>query len=197
MQSTLPIGLAAPDLSSYSRMRAGKASLSIGATAFVALCAHVSVPLFFTPVPLTLQTMAVILVGLTLGPILGFAAMVIYLVEGALGLPVFSPHGPGGIAQLMGPAGGFLFSYPIAAAIAGGVVRAIRRGRSPLPAAVLAGVAASVVFFIIGAVWLSHLMHLNASTAWQLAVAPFLPGEVLKITAAAGAYSTLRKSYRS
>src|SRR5271168_3672923 len=119
MQSTFPIQLATPDLSSLSRTWAGKASLAIAATAFVALCAHVSIPLYFTPVPLTLQTMAVILVGLALGPALGSSAMVLYLAEGAMGLPVFSPHGPGGVAQLVGPTAGFLFSYPLAAAAAG------------------------------------------------------------------------------
>jgi biotin transport system substrate-specific component len=197
MQSTFPIQLAAEDLSSLSRTRAGRTLLAISSTVFVALCAHISVPLYFTPVPLTLQTMAVILVGMALGPALGSSAMVLYLAEGAMGLPVFSPHGAGGVAQLLGPTAGFLFSYPFAAAAAGWVVRVVRLGRSQFPAAVLAGVAASFFIFTMGAGWIAHLLHLNAAAAWHLGVAPFLPGEALKIAAAAGAYTTFRRGYRS
>src|SRR5271155_569721 len=83
----------------------------------VAVCAHVSVPLLFTPVPLTLQTFAVLLLGLTLGPGTAFAALTLYLIEGAAGLPVFSPHGPGGLLQLLGPTGGYLLAYHFAAAL--------------------------------------------------------------------------------
>src|SRR5271170_2089838 len=102
---------------------AGKTLLVIGATAFVAACAHISLPLPFTPVPLTLQNFAVILVGMLLGPVAGFSAMVLYLAEGAMGLPVFTPHSIGGIAHLLGPNAGYLFSYPLAAATAGWAVR--------------------------------------------------------------------------
>jgi biotin transport system substrate-specific component len=198
MQSTFPIPLgAAHDLKALTRTLAGRSFLAVSATALVALCAHVSVPLYFTPVPVTLQTMAVILVGLTLGPALGFEALVLYLAEGAIGLPVFSPNGPGGIAQLLGPTAGYLFSYPLAAAAAGGVVRAVRLGRSQLPAAILAGLAASIFIFAMGAGWLAHLLHLNANAAWHLGVQPFLSGEILKIAAAAGACTALRKSHRT
>ena len=198
MQSTFPIPLgAAQDPKALTRTLAGRSFLAISATVLVALCAHVSVPLYFTPVPVTLQTMAVILVGLTLGPALGSAALLLYLAEGAIGLPVFSPNGPGGIAQLLGPTAGYLFSYPLAAAAAGGVVRAVRLGRSQLPAAILAGLAASFFIFAMGAGWLAHLLHLNANAAWHLGVQPFLPGEILKIAAAAGAYTALRKGHRT
>src|SRR5215467_2868433 len=98
---------------------AQQAALVIGASLFVALCARISVPLPFTPVPLTLQNFGVLLVGLLLGSRRGFAALVLYLVEGASGLPVFSPTGPGGIAQLIGPTGGFLLAYPFVAALTG------------------------------------------------------------------------------
>ena len=198
MQSTFPIQLGATqDFKDLPRTLTGKIFLAISATVLVALCAHVSVPLYFTPVPITLQTMAVILVGLTLGPALGASAMVLYLAEGAMGLRVFSPHGLGGIAQIVGPTGGFLFSYPLAAAAAGGVVRAVRFGRSQFPAAVLAGIAASVIIFAMGGVWIAYLLHLKTSAALQMGVVPFLPGEVLKIAAAATAYTTLRKWHQS
>ena len=93
-------------------------TLIVGASLFVALCAHISVPLPFTPVPLTLQNLAVVLVGLLIGSRAGFAALCVYLMEGAAGLPVFTP-GPGGVAQLLGPTGGFLLAYPFVAWLAG------------------------------------------------------------------------------
>jgi biotin transport system substrate-specific component len=197
MQTTLPIQLGATqDLRELHRSLTGRIFLAVSATAFVALCAHISLPLYFTPVPITLQTFAVILVGLTLGPALGCSAMLLYLAEGALGLPVFSPHGPGGVVQLLGTTAGYLLSFPLAAAAAGGIVRAVRLGRSQFPAAVLAGAAASVILFAMGAGWIAHLLHLSPSAAWHLAVTPFLPGEILKVSAAAGTYTTVRHWHR-
>jgi biotin transport system substrate-specific component len=193
MQSTVPIRLGATEgikpISDVPRTLTGRVLVAVSATVFVAACAHISLPLYFTPVPITLQTFAVILAGLFLGPALGFAALALYLAEGAMGLPVFSPHSLG----LLGPTAGYLFSYPLAAAAAGMVVRAIRRDASKFPAAVLAGIAASVFIFIMGAGWLAHWLHLSPSAAWHMAVAPFLPGEVLKVTAAAGAYTSMRR----
>jgi biotin transport system substrate-specific component len=198
MQSALPIQLGAvEDLQELRRSLTGKIFLTVSAAAFVALCAHVSLPLYYTPVPLTLQTFAVILVGLTLGPALGCTALLLYLAEGAMGVPVFSPHGPGGIAQLLGPSAGFLLAFPLAAAAAGGVVRAVRLGRTHFLAALLSGSTASFLLFAMGASWMAHLLHLNPRTAWQLAVAPFLPGEILKVSAAAGAYTMLRRCRRT
>src|SRR3984957_1539473 len=75
-------------------------ALVVAATGLVAICAHISLPLFFTAVPLTLQTFAVILVGMLLGPVAGFSSLVLYLAEGAMGLPVFTPHSVGGVAHL-------------------------------------------------------------------------------------------------
>src|SRR5690349_3570372 len=83
-------------------------SIVVGASLFVALCARLSLPLPFTPVPLTLANFGVLLVGVLLGSKRGFAALALYLTQGAAGLPVFSPAGPGGIAQLLGPTGGYL-----------------------------------------------------------------------------------------
>src|SRR5258708_32426923 len=91
----------------------------VGASLFVVLCARVTIPLPFTPVPLTAQDFGVLLVGLALGSKRGFAALALYLAEGATGLPVFSPTGPGGIAQILGPTGGYLMAYPLVAASAG------------------------------------------------------------------------------
>jgi biotin transport system substrate-specific component len=173
---------------------AGKTLLVIGVTAFVAACAHISLPLPFTPVPLTLQNFAVILIGMALGPVAGFSAMVLYLAEGALGLPVFTPSGgPTGMAHLLGPNGGFLFSYPLAAATAGWVVRAMQPITSRFISALIASTAATLPIFLLGAGWFANFTHHSASVTWSLAVAPFLLGEIVKITAAAGIFSTLQR----
>jgi len=198
MQSTLPLSSGISfDPAQLRRSLAGRVALTVAASGFVALCAHVSVPLYFTPVPLTLQTLAVILVGLTLGPALGFSAMALYLAEGAMGMPVFSPHGLGGVAQLLGPTGGYLFSYPLAAAVAGWMVRTVRIGNSRFAAALLAGSVASIFVFAMGAGWLAHFKHLGFGPVWLTAIVPFLLGEVVKVSAAAGIYSSLSRWYRS
>jgi biotin transport system substrate-specific component len=175
----------------------GRIALVVAATALVAACAHVSLPLPFTPVPITLQTFAVLLVGMVLGPVAGFSTMVLYLAEGAMGLPVFSPHGMGGVAQLLGPTAGYLFAYPLAAAAAGWAVRAMKHIGSRFTRAIIAGILADVVIFTLAAGWLAHLLHLGGSAAWTLAVAPFLLGEVIKLTAAAGIFSTMQRWQRS
>lgn len=171
------------------RTFAGRVLLVLAATAFVATCAHVSVPLYFTPVPVTLQTFAVVVIGLFFGPALGASTLLLYLAEGVAGLPVFSPAGPGGIAQLIGPTGGFLLAYPFAAALAGWAVRAMRSRLGDLSAALLAAATSTAVIFAIGAPWTAYWMHLSIPAAWQAAVLPFLPGEGLKIAAAGAAFA--------
>ena len=161
------------------------AGIALMGSLAVALAAHVAVPLPFTPVPLTLQPMAVLLIGLLAGPSLGCATMLLYLAEGAMGLPVFSPHGPGGLLQLAGPTGGFLWSYPLVAMIAGALYPALRTCRS-FTAAMLASVAAVTVLFTAGAAQLAVLTHAGLRTILTAAVVPFLPGEMVKILAASG-----------
>jgi biotin transport system substrate-specific component len=195
MQSAIPSQLGLTHRSgSLQESLAGKTLLVIGATAFVAACAHISLPLPFTPVPLTLQNFAVILVGMALGPIAGFSAMVLYLAEGALGLPVFTPSGgPAGMAHLLGPNGGFLFSYPLAAATAGWVVRTMQPITTRFRSALVAAATATLPIFLLGASWLAYYAHHSASATWSLAVAPFIPGEIVKITAAAGIFSSIQR----
>jgi biotin transport system substrate-specific component len=195
---------AVPSLQDLPGTLAGRALLAVGATLFVATCAHVSLPLYFTPVPFTLQTFAVLLIGLVFGPALGAATLLLYLAEGAAGLPVFSPQGPGGIAQLLGPTGGYLLSYPLAAAAAGLIARWGRTRISGALAAGIAGLASTAIVLACGAAWLSstwlapiaRLPH-AASGLWTLAVLPFLPGEAVKIAAASAAYSTFSRWRRS
>jgi biotin transport system substrate-specific component len=198
MQSAIPTQLGLTHRSeSLQESLAGKTLLVVGATAFVAACAHISLPLPFTPVPLTLQNFAVLLVGMALGPVAGFSAMVLYLAEGALGLPVFTPYAAGGVAHLLGPSGGYLFSYPLAAATAGWAVRAMQHVTSRFRSALVASTAATLPIFLLGASWFAYYAHHNASTTWAMAVAPFIPGEIVKITAAAGIFSALRRWQQS
>ncbi len=158
--------------------------ISIAASALVALCAHVSVPLPFTPVPLSLAPWAVLFVGLVLGPRLAFASLCLYLLEGAAGLPVFSPQGPLGVAHLMGPTGGYLLSYPFAAAAAGLLYP---RGTRSFARGLVAAGAASVLILAAGACWLKLLTGMHLDLVLAQAVVPFLPGEALKVCAAVGA----------
>src|SRR5215472_7835088 len=102
---------------SFSSLR--QIAIVVCASAVIAVCARLVLPLPFTPVPLTLANFGVLLVGLTLGSKRGFAAAALYLAWGAMGLPVFSPVGVGGIAQLFGPTGGYLLAYPVVAFVAG------------------------------------------------------------------------------
>ena len=169
----------------------GKIAIGVAATAVVAAAAHVAIPLPFTPVPLTLQPLAVIAVGLTLGPIMGFFTMLGYLAEAAVGLPVLSPAGPGGFAQILGPSGGFLMSYPLVAAIIGGLTRNLSARLSRFTSAVIAGFCAIAVLFAFGAAWFANYTHHSLYATWIGAVAPFLPGEIVKIFVAAGIYSAL------
>ena len=157
-------------------------ALVVGASLFVALCARVTIPLMpLTPVPLTVQNMGVLLVGLLLGSRRGFAAMVLYLVEGMAGLPVFNPSGPGGIAQLFGVTGGFLLVYPFVAFLAGYVVE---RGAKTFARAALAGLLGEVLLFAGGLSWLYLFTHSLAKAAY-LGLYWFLAAEVIKVMLAA------------
>lgn len=168
-------------------------ALVVGASLFVALCAHITVPLPFTPVPLTLQNFAVLLVGLVLGSRRGFAALALYLAQGAMGLPFFNPTGPGGIAQLLGPTGGYLIAYPVVAFVAGWMWERSSRG---FARALVASVAAEIVLFASGVSWLMLIAHVPFLQAAAFGLYPFLFAEVIKVMAAAGAASRFRRSYQ-
>lgn len=164
---------------------ARQAGIVVGASLFVALCARVTVPLPFTPVPLTLQNFGVLAVGLMLGSRRGFAALALYLAEGAAGLPVFSPAGPGGVAQIMGATGGFLMAYPFVAFLAGWIYERTSRRFS---GAALAGFIAEIVLFAGGLGWLFEWTHsLSQAIKWGLYW--FVFAEVIKIMMASAVAS--------
>ena len=165
-------------------------ALVVGASLVVALCAKITIPLMpLTPVPLTVQNLGVLLVGLLLGSRRGFAALALYLVEGAVGLPVFNPTGPGGIAQLLGPTGGFLMVYPFVAFLAGYVFE--RSTKSFLRAAV-AGLLAEILLFAGGLTWLYAYTHSLAKAAY-LGLYWFIAAEIIKVMFAAAIATRFRR----
>lgn len=159
-----------------------KIALVVGGSLLVALCARITIPLPFTPVPLTVQNFGVLLVGLLLGSRRGFAALLLYLAEGVMGLPVFSPIGPGGIAQLLGPTGGFLLAYPFVAWVAGYL---LERGPKTFARAALSGLLGEIVLFTGGLAWLAFLTH-SVARAFRWGLYWFLFAEVIKVMMAAG-----------
>ncbi len=167
---------------------AKQALVVIGASLFVALSAQISVPLPFTPVPLTVGNLAVLLVGLTLGSRLGFATLVLYLAEGAAGLPVFSHPGAGGVAQLFGPTGGYLLAYPAAAFLSGWLWERAPRNFGRAALAVTIG---ELTLFAGGVAWLLVLTR-SLPQAANFGLYPFVFAEVIKIMLAAGAANQLR-----
>ncbi|HVB61948.1 MAG TPA: biotin transporter BioY, partial [Ktedonobacteraceae bacterium] len=141
--------------------------LVVGFSIFTALCAHVAFPLPFTLVPVTLQTLAVLLTGAALGSKRGGLALLLYLAEGAVGLPVFSPipAGPAGLAALLGVTAGYLWAFPIAAFVTGWLCER-RLDRSFLTSA-LAMLPGTLIIYLIGVTWLAVAFHLGPLAAIQ------------------------------
>jgi biotin transport system substrate-specific component len=171
----------AADLSSLQRALA-----VLFVTMLTAAAAQVSVPLPFTPVPFTLQPMIVLLGGAVLGPRLGFASQVLYLAVGITGLPVFaaSPLLPQGIARLLGPTGGYLMSYPLAAFVTGALAaRGLDRRYFTSVIAMTAGLA---IVFACGVAWNAWgPSSAGIGRAIAAGLMPFLPADLLKIVLAA------------
>jgi biotin transport system substrate-specific component len=185
---------AAQNLSYYDRSfdSVRQAGIVIGASLFVALCARITLPLPFTPVPLTLQNFGVLLVGLMLGSGRGFAALTLYLAEGVAGLPVFNPTGLGGVAQLFGPTGGFLLAYPFVAGLAGWIME---RGNKSFARAAVAGFLAEIVLFAGGISWLAVLTH-SFVQAVHLGLYWFVFAEVIKVMSAAAIAKGWQATYK-
>ena len=151
-----------------------------GFAAAVAAASQIAIPLPFTPVPLTLQPMLVILAGMWLGPLAGASSMALYLAAGAAGLPVFTPLGAPGIARFFGPTGGYLLAYPAAAYVAG----LFAQRATSLSMRWLAGVAGMAVIYLGGIAQLS-VMNSSVVRAVQLGVTPFAALDVVKAFVAA------------
>ncbi len=149
--------------------------LVFGASVLVALSAQVEVPML--PVPMSLQTLAVSVVGLTLGSRLGAAALAAYLAQGAMGLPVFS-GGDAGAHHLLGPTGGFLLAYPAMAFLTGWLAEhGMARG---LGRTFVAALLPATALFVPGVAWLWAVTPLDLGAAAMAGMVPFVFGDVVK-----------------
>jgi biotin transport system substrate-specific component len=158
------------------------AALIAGASLLTALAARIAITLPWSPVPVTGQTLAVLLTGMTLGARRGFLALTLYLAEGLAGLPVFA-GGAAGPAALLGPSGGYLMAFPLAAALTGALAeRSWDRRFVTTFAAMLAG---SAVIFAGGLAWLARFVP--AGQLLGAGLVPFVPGDILKASLAAAA----------
>lgn len=175
----------------------------LAGSVLIAIAAQVSVP--FWPVPLTMQTLAVLLVGFAFGSRLGAVTVLAYLAQGAMGLPVFS-NGGAGVLYMMGPTGGFLLGFVAMAWVAGfAAERGLARG---VIGTTVAALVAAVVLYIPGVAWPLGVASLagveagwaalSASQIWAGFVAPFLVGDVVKAVIAAlvmtGAWKALKRA---
>lgn len=152
------------------------AAAVVAGALLVALGAQVSVPLPGTPVPLTFQVPAALVVGGLLGSRLGATSLALYLMLGAAGLPVFAPAGLPGIARLFGPTGGYLLALPLAAAVAGAAAR--------VPLGVLrlaAGLVLGMLVVHAGGIAQLAVLGGDLGTAWRLGSLPFLAGDAAKV----------------
>ena len=152
--------------------------------------AQITIPLPGTPVPFTLQPLVVVLAGLMLGPVAGATSMMLYLIAGAVGLPVFSPVGAPGVLRFIGPTGGYLIAYPVAAWAAGTLgAKQQHLGRRFFAACV--GIA---MIFVVG---IAHLTVYSGSMAQavRLGITPFFLLDFVKaLIAAAVSAPRLRKA---
>ncbi len=143
-----------------------------------AACAQISIHLPISPVPVTGQTFAVLLSGAVLGRRRGFLSQVVYLAEGAAGMPVFA-DGAGSALHLVGPSGGFLLCFPLAAALIGWLVE---RGAARSVGMLAGGlISADVLILCAGSVWLRLLFHIPFAQALSMGFYPFVIADVAKV----------------
>ena len=154
--------------------------LVVFASLLIALAAQIAIPVPFSPVPLTMQPLAVLLVGVVLGAKRGAAAGALYLMEGMAGLPVFA-QGHGGALWMAGPTGGYLMSYPFAAFVAGWFSE--RGWGGTIARAVTGMLLALAVIYAGGWSWLA--LSLGAKAAFTAGVAPFVVADIIKIATGA------------
>ena len=163
--------------------------IALGAL-LVSAAAQVAVPVPFSPVPMTLQPLAVLVVGGLLGATGGLAALVTYLALGSMGLPVFA-GGAAGALHLIGPTGGYLLAFPVAAGVVGALT-----GRSAGVLRVLLACALGMVVIHVGGVAQLTLLDGDPALALRVGFVPFLTGDLLKVGLAAAVILGLRPMVR-
>ena len=152
----------------------------IGFALALAAASQVAIPLPFTPVPITLQPMVVVLAGLWLGPVAAATSMALFIVAGAMGLPVFQPFGTPGMLRLLGPTGGYLLAYPVAAALTGKLSLNAVGFWDRFRAA-----AWGMVVIYIGGLAQLTLLTGDIGKAFWLGIAPFVLLDIFKAAVAA------------
>jgi len=150
-------------------------------TILTALGAFVWIPLPFTPVPITLQTFFVLLGGAVLGRKLGALSQLFYLGLGGLGLPIFAGVS-GGLSRLVGPTGGYFIGFVLAAYLVGRMAE--KKKSNLLSLMLIMGVGEGVILFL-GTLWLACVLRIGIGQSFYLGLIPFLPGDTLKLVAAA------------
>ena len=165
------------DMSEAGLSTMHKIALVIGGSVLLALSAHIKVP--FYPVPVTMQTMLVLLIGMAYGSRLGFATILAYLAQGAVGLPVFA--GGAGLAYMAGPTGGYLFGFAVSAFLVG--MMAEKGWGKSYQSTALAMVIGNIVIYAFGVTWLSSIIG-SFDKAIQFGLMPFIYGDLLKIVIA-------------
>ncbi|HEV7572950.1 MAG TPA: biotin transporter BioY [Thermoanaerobaculia bacterium] len=175
-----------------TRIVRGRAALDVllvvVASAIIAIAAQIAIPIPGTVVPLTMQPLAVLLVGITLGSTRGAAAAALYLLEGFSGMPVFA-QGHGGAIWLAGPTAGYLFSYPFAAFVAGWFSE---RGWGSTTIRSIAGMLVALGIIYLGG-WSLIAAVTGANTAWLTGVRPFLIADILKVAVGASLLPQLQR----
>jgi biotin transport system substrate-specific component len=158
------------------------ALLVAAGAALIAAAAQVSIPLPFTPVPITGQTFAVLLVGASLGAGLGLASTLLYVLLGIAGAPVYAHHASGWDV-LSGPTGGYLVGCVLAAAVAGRLAE--QRWDRRFSSAIGAMITGNVIVYAVGLPWLAHVLGTGLARTLELGLYPFVVGDLLKLYLAA------------
>jgi len=178
-------GLVLADL--FPEVLARDAAIVCGAACFVGLLAQVSIPLSWTPVPITGQTLGVVLAGSALGMRRGFAALALYAAAGLAGVPWFAGHASGWPGGLFG----YVVGFVVAGAVCG--LLAERRADRKVKSAIGAILVGDAIIFAVGVPWLAASYHFSAAEAIGKGLVPFLAGEGIKIALAAGLLPTAWK----
>ncbi|GLI09864.1 biotin transporter BioY [Paenibacillus tyrfis] len=163
--------------------------------ALVVLFGFISIPLGFTPVPITLQTLAVMLAGGLLGSRYGFLSMALIVVLTAIGFPLL--HGTGGLSVLLGPTGGYVFMWPISALLIGWLLPRIRvRGIWGYVASFLVlELFGSLLLYVSGVPWLAYVTGMSLSKAMVAGCYPYLIGDAIKAAAATLIIASVRQVF--
>lgn len=154
------------------------ALLVLAGAAFVGVAAQVSIPLPFTPVPITGQTFAVVLVGASLGPLLGFTSLLLYWLVGIAGAPVYADR-MSGWETFVGPTGGYIVGFMFAALATGYLAQ--RRWDRRFPSSVAAMLTGNVIIYVPGLLWLAHYLNAGVEETLEAGLYPFVVGDLLKL----------------